>query len=205
MGDKKHWETVYKSKKADEVSWFQQHDAISLQLLEKSGIAINDAIIDIGGGASTLVDDLLARGYSDLSVLDISGKALDVARQRLGERASVVNWLVGDMREIGLPEQHYALWHDRAVFHFLVETEDRQQYIQSLIRSILPLGHVIIATFAEDGPEKCSGLPVRRYSVSELQLELGNSFTLLNYEKEVHRTPSSKTQQFNYCLFRKSG
>lgn len=189
MDDKKHWEAIYTSKNSEEVSWFQQHDAISLQMIEKSGIALNDAIIDVGGGASTLVDDLLALGYSDLSVLDISEKALDVARQRLGEKASVVNWLVGDITEIGLPEQQYALWHDRAVFHFLVEREDRQRYVQSLARSLVPRGHVIVATFAEDGPEKCSGLPVRRYSVSELERELGDDFILQSHEKESHITP----------------
>ena len=204
MDEKEHWEAVYTSRKSEEMSWFQKHDAISLQMIENSGIALNDAIIDIGGGASTLVDDLLARGYTNLSVLDISEKSLDTARQRLGKKASKVNWLTGDITKTKLPEQHYALWHDRAVFHFLVERGDRRLYIQSLIQSLMPRGHVIIATFAEDGPEKCSGLPVRRYSISELERELGEDFTLERHERESHVTPSRAVQHFNYCWFRLS-
>lgn len=204
MDKKEYWETVYKSKKPEEVSWFQKHDAISLQMIGQSGITFDDAIIDIGGGSSTLVDDLLARGYNKLAVLDISGKALDVARQRLGEKAGAVNWLVGDITKTRLLEKSFALWHDRAVFHFLVERENRQQYVKSLVRSLKPGGHVIIATFSEDGPEKCSGLPVRRYSVSELERELGKGFNLQRHERESHVIPSGAVQHFNYCWFRLS-
>jgi SAM-dependent methyltransferase len=204
MDKKNHWQSVYGSKNSEEVSWFQEHDAISLLMIEESGISIDAAIIVIGGGASTLVDDLLARGFSKLTVLDISDNALDVARERLGGKAKTVSWLVGDITTVPLPEKHFALWHDRAVFHFLVEEEERKKYIQSLKNSLKPGGNVIIATFAEDGPEKCSGLPVRRYSVSELTLELGEVFRYQHHERESHVTPSGAVQHFNYCYFRLS-
>jgi ubiquinone/menaquinone biosynthesis C-methylase UbiE len=199
---KDHWENLYQTRNADSVSWFQKQAALSLRLIERSGIALGDAVIDVGGGSSTLVDDLLARGYSNLAVLDISWKSLEIARQRLGVKAGRVRWISGDITALRLPAHHYALWHDRAVFHFLVDAADRQRYVQSIQRSVKPGGHVIIATFAEDGPERCSGLPVRRYSAAELSKELGGRFVLQHHEKETHETPLGTQQNFNYCWFK---
>lgn len=201
MTQKSHWDDVYNSKSAEEVSWFQKHPAISLQLIEQSDISFSDAVIDVGGGASTLVDDLLSRGYANLTVLDISGKALEAARLRLGSNAGKIEWIIGDITDITLPENNYSLWHDRAVFHFLLSPEDRNSYIECLTNSVIPGGNVIIATFAEDGPGKCSGLPVRRYSLLELQKELGPNFHLQQHIRESHRTPTGAIQHFNYCRF----
>lgn len=204
MPSREHWENVYTSKPADSVSWFQPHANASLQFIDSTDVPHEGHIIDVGGGASTLVDDLLAKGYSNISVLDLSGAALQVAQSRLGSQTSKVTWLTGDITKIQLPENCYDLWHDRAVFHFLVEAEDRAAYKNTLIRSVKPDGHVIIATFAEDGPLKCSGLPVKRYSVAELQAEMGAQFTLVHSKREQHATPSGAIQNFNYCYFRKS-
>jgi ubiquinone/menaquinone biosynthesis C-methylase UbiE len=202
MSQKTHWDNLYQSRKAEGLSWFQQQALLSLRLIEKSGIALTDAIIDVGGGASTLVDDLVARGYGNLTVLDISQKSLDVVCRRLGAKAGRVRWIAGDITALRLPLQGYALWHDRATCHFLLDAADRQSYVQSLLRSLRPGGHVIIATFAEDGPERCSGRPVRRYSAAELRKELGERFVLQHHEKEAHVTPLGTLQNFNYCWFK---
>ncbi|HEX8964273.1 MAG TPA: class I SAM-dependent methyltransferase [Rhodocyclaceae bacterium] len=203
MQRKDHWENVYSTKPTTGVSWFQQHAAQSLRLIEATGLAKSAAIIDVGGGASTLVDDLLAQGYSSLAVLDISAKALEAAQARLGAAAARVNWLVGDITEMELPAQAYDLWHDRAVFHFLTSPEQRAAYVRSVLRAVKPGGHVIVSTFAEDGPLQCSGLPVMRYSADGLHAEFGAPFELLRHEKEAHRTPSGGTQQFVYCYCRR--
>jgi ubiquinone/menaquinone biosynthesis C-methylase UbiE len=204
MPSKEHWENVYTTKATDSVSWFQEHANTSLQLIERSEIPPNGKIIDVGGGASTLVDDLLAQGYSNVSVLDLSLAALQAAQSRLSVQAGRVTWITGDITRVELPENYYNLWHDRAVFHFLVDAEDRAAYKNTLHRSVKRGGHVIVATFAEDGPMKCSGLPINRYSVADLQQELGDGLSLLGAVREQHLTPSGAIQNFNYCYFKKS-
>jgi ubiquinone/menaquinone biosynthesis C-methylase UbiE len=204
MRSRDHWEKVYTTKATDAVSWFQPHADVSLDLIKATGAARDAAIIDVGGGASTLVDDLLAGGYTDLTVLDLSAAALAAARSRLGSRAADVKWIAADITRADLPANRYNIWHDRAVFHFLTAAEDRAAYVQTVFRAVKPGGHVIVATFAEDGPEKCSGLPVMRYRADQLHDEFGEAFTLLKHEKEAHHTPSGKVQQFVYCYCRRS-
>jgi 2-polyprenyl-3-methyl-5-hydroxy-6-metoxy-1,4-benzoquinol methylase len=204
MRSKDHWERIYSTKATDAVSWYQEHAVSSLQLIRATGLPKDATIIDVGGGASTLVDDLLADGYSNLTVLDLSRAALSAARDRLGARAAAVAWLEADVTKIDLPRLEYDLWHDRAVFHFLTSREDRTAYVRAVVHSVKPGGHVIVATFAEDGPEKCSGLPVMRYSAPLLHSEFGESFTLLSHKAEEHRTPFGTIQKFVYCYCRKT-
>jgi 2-polyprenyl-3-methyl-5-hydroxy-6-metoxy-1,4-benzoquinol methylase len=205
MQSKEHWEKVYASKAPTEVSWFQQHAELSLRLVRETGISLNASIIDVGGGASTFVDDLLRSGYQNVTVLDISGAALTAAKVRLGSsRSARVHWLETGVLDAELPARAYDLWHDRAVFHFLVTPEARRAYIQTVLKSVKPGGLVIVATFAEDGPTTCSGLPVMRYSVNGLREELGDLFVLIKHEREAHRTPAGKIQPFIYCVFRKA-
>ena len=203
MQPKQHWENVYTTKAADAVSWFQPHAALSLDLIKSSGAGKEAGIIDVGGGASTLVDDLVAEGYTDLTVLDLSRAALDAARKRLGAKESLVRWIEADITTVDLPAKRYDIWHDRAVFHFLTTPEQREAYVQTVFRSVKPGGHVIVAAFAEDGPLQCSGLPVMRYRPDELHGEFGEAFTLLKHTKEAHQTPAGKVQQFVYCYCRR--
>ena len=203
MQSKQHWEQVYKTKDATSVSWFQEHARQSMELIRLTGVARNGGIIDVGGGASTLVDDLLADGYSNVAVLDLSEAALAAARQRLGARAQQVSWLIGDITQFDLPQHAYAVWHDRAVFHFLTTAEEREAYVRAVLLAVKPGGHVIVATFAQDGPEKCSGLPVVRYSADGLHAQFGAPFTLLRHEREEHHTPAGAVQKFIYCMCRK--
>lgn len=203
MQSKQHWENVYATKATDAVSWFQEHADLSLDLIRNTGAGKDAAIIDVGGGASTLADDLLADGYSDLTVLDLSGAALQAAHKRLGTRADQVQWIEADITEVELPTRRYDIWHDRAVFHFLTTPEQREAYVRTVFRAVKPGGHVIVATFAEDGPEKCSGLPVMRYRPDELHDQFGEAFTLLGHRKEEHHTPSGNVQQFVYCYCRR--
>ncbi len=205
MQPKEHWEGVYSTKATDSVSWFQEHAEHSLQLIEGTGVSPSTSIIDIGGGASTLVDDLLAKRYSGLTVLDLSAAALAAAQNRLGPSADAVHWMSADITKVELPIHAFDVWHDRAVFHFLTSPVDRHAYVQAVLRAVKPSGHVIIATFAEDGPTQCSGLPVMRYSAAELQAEFGEPFSLEQHHKEAHQTPFGSVQQFTYCHFRKSG
>jgi ubiquinone/menaquinone biosynthesis C-methylase UbiE len=205
MHSKEHWEKVYTSKATDAVSWFQPHAELSLKLIKSTGAGKDAAIIDVGGGASTLVDDLLTEGYSDLTVLDLSANALDVARNRLGERANKVHWLEADITQVELPTNRYDIWHDRAVFHFLTTQKERDAYVRTVFYSVKPGGYVIIATFAEDGPLQCSGLPVMRYRADDLHDEFGDAFQLLDHRKEEHHTPSGAVQQFVYCYCRRAG
>jgi ubiquinone/menaquinone biosynthesis C-methylase UbiE len=207
MNNKAHWEQVYSTKDADRVSWFQPHADLSLQLIQdiarESGVVPSDTVlIDVGGGASTLVDDLLHQGYSHLTVLDLSATALAVSQKRLGDLAQQVTWIDANITEVTLPEHSYHIWHDRAVFHFLVCQQDRAAYIDVMSRALKPNGHVIIATFTEDGATQCSGLDVVRYSVARLQRELGALFTLAHSEEELHSTPFGTIQKFIYCHFR---
>lgn len=202
MQSKSHWENVYSSKSTDAVSWFQAHADLSLDMIKSTGAQRNAAIIDVGGGASTLVDDLVADGYTDLAVLDLSGAALDAARLRLAADAEQVQWIEADIVQAELPARRYDIWHDRAVFHFLTEPADRAAYVQTVLNSVKPGGHVIVATFGEDGPLQCSGLPVMRYSAEQLHDQFGSSFRLLKHQQEEHRTPAGRTQQFVYCYCR---
>lgn len=204
MQSKAHWEQIYTTKSESSVSWFQAHARRSVEFITRSGAPKTSSIIDVGGGASTLVDDLLASGYQHVSVLDLSETALATARARLGERASNVRWFSGDITTIELRRHAYDVWHDRAVFHFLTTREEREAYVNAVLRAVKPGGHVIVATFAEDGPEKCSGLPVIRYSADGLHAAFGAPFTLLQQEREEHHTPSGTVQNFIYCLCRKA-
>lgn len=196
---KEHWEKVYQTKQPDAVSWFQEHATRSLELIRSVEASLDANIIDVGGGASTLVDDLLGHGFKNISVLDLSATALDVARKRLGTAGNCVTWIAGNICAVNLPDHTYDIWHDRAVFHFLTEPADRAAYVQQVMRSVKPGGHVIVATFAPDGPEQCSGLPVARYAPGQLHQEFGPSFELLEHMSEEHKTPWGSVQHFVYC------
>lgn len=202
MQSKEHWERIYSTRSTDAVSWYQLHADHSLKLIEVTGVPCTASIFDAGGGASTLVDDLLARNYRSIAVLDVSATALNSTKERLGVQARSVTWLEADITKVELPPHTYDVWHDRAVFHFLTYPEDRHAYVQSVLRSVKPGGHVIVATFAEDGPPQCSGLPVMRYSATQLHAEFGERFTLISHDRELHHTPFGTTQQFTYCYFR---
>ncbi|PTQ76796.1 methyltransferase family protein [Nitrosomonas oligotropha] len=203
MDNKRHWEQVYTTKASDSVSWFQEHADQSLRLIHNTRLGKDAAIIDVGGGASRLVDDLVAEGYTDLTVFDLSSTALAVARQRLGKHADIVHWIEGDITRTKFPMNRFDIWHDRAVFHFLTDPADRHAYVERVLSSVRPGGHVIVATFAEDGPEKCSGLPVMRYQPEALHAIFGDTFQLVEHEKEAHHTPFGTVQQFVYCYCRK--
>ncbi len=195
---RQHWESVYRNKAADQVGWFQPHAASLLRLIE--GCADPDAhIIDVGGGASVLVDDLIDAGYRNLTVLDLAEPALAASRARLGACAQSVQWIAADITRAGLPAAHYDVWHDRAVFHFLTDPADRARYVAQVLNSVKPGGHVIVAAFGHGGPFQCSGLDVVRYAPDALHAELGAPFRLLGHEAEVHHTPSGQEQEFVYC------
>ena len=196
---KEHWEKVYQTRSTDSVSWFQEHAGLSTRLIRETGATPESAIIDVGGGASILVDDLIGLGYRDLTVLDLSAAALSKAQQRLGDGASKVHWIEADVTSVQLPRHKYDIWHDRAVFHFLTLPEQRQAYVQAVLHAVRPGGHVIIATFAEDGPEECSGLPAVRYNPDLLHGEFGSPFALIGHQREEHHTPSGAVQKFLYC------
>ena len=197
------WDATYRTRGVDGVSWFQTEPAVSLQLIEAAGVAHDAAIIDVGGGASVLVDHLVGRGYNDVSVLDVSAVALGEAQARLGAGAPVT-WLHEDLLSFK-PSRRYDLWHDRGVLHFLVAQSDRDKYRQLLMSSLAPGGHVVIGTFAEDGPQECSGLPVARYSGQALAEILGDSFLPTETLRESHKTPSGATQPFTWVTARLAG
>lgn len=201
MSIESHWENIYGCKAAHEVSWFRPHLETSLKLIERAATDFSASIIDVGGGESTLVDDLLAKGYSSVSVLDISATAIDATKARLGKLAARVHWIVADVTQAKSPENAYDIWHDRAVFHFLMTASARAAYVQRMIKSIKRGGHVVIATFGPEGPAKCSGLDVQRYDADSLRREFGSSFRLVESSSELHQTPFGTTQQFLYCLF----
>jgi len=203
MQSKSHWDNIYTTKDSTQVSWFQQHPELSLQFIKQTGVAKTGQIIDVGGGASTLVDDLLDDGYHNVTVLDISKAALEVASRRLGSRGDFVTWLEADITKANLPSQFFDLWHDRAVFHFLTNPEDRANYVETVQRSVKRGGHVIVATFALDGPLRCSGLDIVRYSPDSLHDEFGDSFELVDTTSELHHTPFGTEQKFIYCYCRK--
>ncbi|KAA1006183.1 class I SAM-dependent methyltransferase [Paraburkholderia panacisoli] len=203
MDGKEHWEGVYRNKAANAVSWYRPHLDISLTLICEAVSDRNAAIIDVGGGESTLVDDLLQRGYRSLTVLDVSAVALDTTKQRLGSIAGQVTWVESDIIVVDLPEHRYDVWHDRAVFHFLTEPSQRDAYTRLLTRTLKPDGRVVIATFGPLGPNRCSGLDVMRYDVQQLSDEFGPGFELVTSTLEDHNTPAGSSQQFLYCSFRK--
>lgn len=204
MNKKEHWENVYATKPHDQVSWYRDHLDNSLKMILNTAVEKDVAIIDIGGGASTLVDDLLDHGFADLSVLDISSTAIQTSKKRLGRRSSDVEWLVADITEVDLPAAHFDVWHDRAVFHFLTDPDDRRRYVELVNRSVKPGGHIIIASFGPNGPLKCSGLDVVRYSSESMHDEFGDEFQLVSSVDETHDTPFGTTQEFIYCYCRKS-
>lgn len=206
MNIKTHWEHIYDKKGSTQVSWYQEHAQYSLQYIRNTGIQKGQKgshIIDVGGGASTLVDDLIADGFQQISVLDVSGTALQLAQQRLGAKAARINWIEADILEADLPDQTYDVWHDRAVFHFLTRVSDQQRYVAVVRKSVRKGGHVIVATFAPDGPERCSGLEVVRYSPESLHSEFGTEFEALDSAHETHHTPFGTEQKFIYCYCRK--
>ena len=202
MTTKAHWEHVYQSKTTDEVSWYKPHLDVSLRLIDEAAPDRGSAIIDVGGGEATLVDDLVARGYSDVTVLDISQAAIEVAKARLGSSAASVHWITSDITGVELEAARYDLWHDRAVFHFLTNAKDRAAYVRQVARAVKVGGHVIVATFGPEGPEKCSGLDVVRYDAGGLHGEFGAKFRLLDSVTEHHETPWGTPQQFMYCFCR---
>lgn len=203
IATKTHWENVYSVKAPTEVSWYREHLDNSLKMILQTNVERHGEIIDVGGGTSTLVDDLLDNGFSNLTVLDISGKAIERSRQRLGRGAEKVEWIEADITEADLPENYYDIWHDRAVFHFLTDVADRKRYIEIARRSLKVGGHIVVASFGLSGPKKCSGLDVVRYSPGLLHSEFGNSFELVNSLRETHHTPVETTQEFIYCYCRK--
>lgn len=194
-----HWEHVYANKSAPERSWYRPHLEISLDLIRRAAPDLATPILDVGAGESTLVDDLLASGYTNLTVLDISRQALDHSRARLGSAATKITWLAADLLTAKLPQHHIGVWHDRAVFHFLTSPVDRAAYVEQVTRALRPGGHVILATFAPDGPTRCSGFPVQRHDADSIVREFGPRFHLATNTTELHITPSGATQPFVYC------
>src|SRR6266571_2142102 len=202
MDTKTHWEKVYTTKAPDAVSWYRPHLETSLALIMRAADARTASIIDIGGGESTLVDDLLTRGYRNITVLDVSQTAIDVTKRRLGPASERISWLVCDIVKAELLPNAYEIWHDRAVFHFLTHVDDRMAYVRQVANAVKPGGHVLVGTFGPEGPTKCSGLDVVRYDAESLHKEFGVRFRLLGSSKELHRTPFDTVQQFLYCFCR---
>jgi SAM-dependent methyltransferase len=203
MSDQHHWEDVYASKAADAVSWYAAHLQTSLRHLDGIALAPGARVIDVGGGASTLVDDLLARGLAP-TVLDLSGAALTVARARLREASARVEWIVGDIARVALPAARYDVWHDRAVLHFLTDPADARAYAAQLAHAVRPGGHAIIGGFASDGPERCSGLAVARRDPDDIAALAGPAFTLVDASRDVHVTPWGSEQRFAWALLRRN-
>lgn len=194
---------MYSRKKADQVSWFRPHLEQSLSYVRRAALTPASSIIDVGAGASTFVDDLLDAGYSSLTAVDLSETALGIARARLGQRGDAVKWLVGDITDLRLPEQAFDFWHDRAVFHFLRQPEQRALYVDAVRHALKPGGHIVVATFGPHGPVRCSDLDAMRYSADQLHSEFGSGFQKVHELVELHPTPSGKEQEFVYCLCRR--
>lgn len=201
--DRQHWDGAYQAKAADQVSWYGAHLDVSFQLLVEAGLGPHSRIVDVGGGASTLVDDLLDFGVEAMTVVDLSPASLEIARHRLGARAERVAWLVGDVTRLDLPDEGFDLWHDRAALHFLTEPEAAHAYVRTATRAIAPGGHAVIGGFAADGPERCSGLPVMRRDPVDIASLFADSFSLVDSRREVHSTPAGVHQRFAYALLRK--
>ena len=200
MSSQEHWENIYRTKAPDQVSWFCPHLETSLSLIERSSRDRAARIIDVGAGESTLVDDLLAAGYTDITVLDLSQSAVDITKARLGILANHVHWIVDDVMRAQLQPKAYDIWHDRAVFHFLTTAIQREAYVQQVANAVTPGGHVIVSTFGPEGPTKCSGLEVQRYDAGSLHAQFGSRFRLIESKKELHQTPFGTIQQFLYCF-----
>lgn len=205
MSTAEHWDSVYRRTRPTECSWFQPEARVSLDIICQVAPDAGTPIIDAGGGASTLVDGLLDHGYRAVTVLDLAPAALQWAQQRLQQRARLVTWLEADILTAQFTPDSYGVWHDRAVFHFLQDTEDRARYVAQVRRAVRPGGHVIMASFAPDGPARCSGLDVVRYSAEAMRDELGTGFRMVESLCEDHRTPAGVTQAFSYCVCRKEG
>ncbi|MDE2245843.1 MAG: class I SAM-dependent methyltransferase [Xanthomonadaceae bacterium] len=204
MMDKQHrWQSVYTTKDAAHTSWFRPHLDESLRLIDALGLSKEAPILDVGGGRATLVDDLLTRGFRDLSVLDLSDAALADARTRLGASGEAVRWLAADATTVALRPAHYALWHDRAMFHFLTDADDRARYVANATRSVRAHGHVLVGCFAPDGPERCSGLPVQRYDAAALAAVFTSTFEMKHHSRELHRTPFGTDQPFTYVVLQR--
>ena len=200
-----HWENVYRDKDSQAVSWFRPHLDVSLRLLERAGLNVQSRVIDIGGGASTLVDDLLDRGVARIAVLDLSAEALRAAQQRLGDRAAQIDWRVADITNAEVPPAGFDIWHDRAVLHFLTASSAAQAYARSAAAALRPGGHAVIGGFASDGPEKCSGLTVARRDPADIAALLGADLELIDEARETHATPWGAPQSFAYALLRRRG
>jgi ubiquinone/menaquinone biosynthesis C-methylase UbiE len=202
MNLEKHWERIHQTKEPTQVSWYQPEARLSLELIRRVASDLDSPVIDVGGGASTLVDGLLDCGYGNVTVLDLAPAALVRAQERLGERATRVRWIVADALDVPLATASTAVWHDRAVFHFLTDARDRVRYVAQVQRVVRPGGHVIVASFGPEGPSRCSGLEVVRYSPEGLHAEFGQAFHLLDSKREDHSTPGGSLQPFVYCLCR---
>jgi len=202
---KAHWERTYQKKAPDEVTWYQRVPSVSLELISNAGVPSNGRIIDMGGGASTLVDRLLSAGYRNLEVLDISGSALLEAKARLSILASRIRWTEADVTTHQFEDAAYDLWHDRAVFHFLTAPGQKKAYKEALSKALRPGGHIVISTFSLEGPRRCNGLPVARYDAAGLSKELGEGYTLIESRGEIHIAPTGHRQGFVFGLFRKEG
>jgi SAM-dependent methyltransferase len=200
---KTHWEQVYSSKAGDAMSWYQAHPTLSLELIDAQACAPDCAIIDIGGGDSTLVDFLVERHRGRTTVVDLSGTALARARARLGKRAEEVAWIEADVTRLELPTASFDVWHDRAVFHFLMDPADRERYVAIASNAVRANGTAIVATFAADGPTRCSGLEVMRYSPDALAQQFASAFTLRNGLTDIHRTPWGSEQRFSYVVLQR--
>lgn len=203
MNRQQHWENVYQTKQGDKISWFQPSPDLSLKLIEATGINKGDAIIDVGSGTSRLVDYLLANGYSNISLLDISSTAIQATKKRLGIQAESINWLISDVTEFSL-NHPIKLWHDRAVFHFMTNKNDRNAYIHQLKQYLPAEGHLIIAAFSPEGPIQCSGLDIVQYDSNLIQQTLGQEFKLQETVCEIHLTPAGGEQHFNYFRFQRN-
>ena len=199
---KKHWETIYQTKQLTEVSWYQPKPETSLSFIKEANLAKDVAIIDIGGGDSFLVDNLLALGYTNITVLDISEAAVNRAKNRLGEKADSVTWIVADVATF-VPEQTYALWHDRAAFHFLTSAKEIEQYKKTAAKALQDGGYMIIGTFSENGPLKCSGIEIRQYAAKDLEAVFNQDFSAVSCQNLDHQTPFNTVQNFTFCLFEK--
>ena len=200
MDNHTHWQSIYNEKDVTQVSWFQEHADTSLRIIQQYENNKNATIIDIGAGASPLVDDLLEAGYAKIEVLDISSQALAIAQKRLGDKQQKIIWRSVDILKAKLPAQSYDVWHDRAVFHFLTNEADRTRYVEQVCHALKPNGKIIISTFGPDGPLKCSGLPIVRYDHDSLHSEFGSGFKLIEHGQEDHLTPDGSVQKFIYCF-----
>jgi ubiquinone/menaquinone biosynthesis C-methylase UbiE len=204
MSQQEHWEKVYTVNPSEKLGWYKPHLENSLNWIKELNLRTDAAIIDVGGGTSTLVDDLLDQGHRSLTVIDISAKALSLSKERLGEKGDTVNWYEGDITSIPCSKHQFDLWHDRAVFHFLTTPEEQRQYRNNLYTALKPGGHLILATFALEAPDNCAGLQIERYNVKKLQSVLGSEFELKRHEKFPHTTPGGVEQTYLYCHFQKS-